>query len=142
MTRMRVHQEQLEVRTSGRGLVEITTEVAAALRRARMETGVATVFCRHTSCSLVLMENADPTARADLEAFFERLAPDGDPRYGHDAEGPDDMSAHLRMALTRSSETIPFARAELQLGTWQGIFLWEHRTSPHRRSVVLSFIGA
>jgi secondary thiamine-phosphate synthase enzyme len=99
------------------------------------------VFCQHTSCSLVIMENADPTAIADLEAYFERLAPDGDRRYAHDAEGPDDMSAHLRMTLTRTSESIPVAEGRLRLGTWQGIFLWEHRTTPHTRAIVVSVVG-
>ncbi len=138
---MPVFQETLEVRTPGRGLRELTQEVAAVVQRSGLKRGHAVVFCPHTSCSLVIMENADPTARQDLEAYFERLAPDGDARYAHDAEGPDDMSAHLRMALTRTSETIPIAEGELLLGTWQGIYLWEHRTSPHRRSIVVCVQG-
>jgi secondary thiamine-phosphate synthase enzyme len=138
---MAVRQETLEIRTPGRGMHEITENVASAVRRAGLNSGNVVVFCRHTSCSLMIMENADPTARRDLEKFFERLAPDGDPRYAHDAEGPDDMSAHLRMALTRTSESIPFSDGRLVLGTWQGIFIWEHRTSPHRRSIVVSVTG-
>lgn len=138
---MPVFQEQLKLRTPGRGLRDITSEVAAVVRRSRLQTGHAVVFCQHTSCSLVIMENADPTAVADLEAYFARLAPDGDPRYAHAAEGPDDMSAHLRMVLTRTSETIPFSGGSLLLGTWQGVFLWEHRTAPHHRSVVVSVSG-
>lgn len=138
---MAVHQETLDIRTTGRGLREITTDVANIVQRSALRAGNVVVFCRHTSCSLVIMENADPTARQDLEAYFDRLAPDGDPRYAHDSEGPDDMSAHLRMALTRTSESIPFSERRLMLGTWQGIFLWEHRTSPHRRSIVVSLVG-
>lgn len=138
---MAVFQETIELRTSGRGLRDLTREIAAIVQRSRLRAGHVVVFCQHTSCSLVIMENADPTARADLEAFFARLAPDGDPRYTHDTEGPDDMSAHLRMALTRTSETIPIADGRLLLGPWQGVFLWEHRTSPHDRSIVVSVQG-
>lgn len=138
---MAVFQHALELRTSGRGLRDITRDVADALKRSGLTAGNAVVFCQHTSCSLVIMENADPSARHDLEAYFERLVPDGDPRYIHDSEGPDDMSAHLRMTLTRTSENIPFARGHLLLGTWQGIFLWEHRTSPHTRTIVISLHG-
>lgn len=138
---MAVFQETLRIRTTGRGLREITKEVATVVTQSRLLAGNVVIFCQHTSCSLIIMENADPSARADLEAFFERLAPDADPRYAHDAEGPDDMSAHLRMALTRTSEAIPFADSRLLLGTWQGVFLWEHRTSPHHRAVVVSVQG-
>lgn len=129
------------MRTRGRGLHDVTQAVAEIVRRSGRRTGSVVVFCQHTSCSLIIMENADPSATADLEAYFARLAPDGDPRYAHDAEGPDDMSAHLRMALTRTSETVPFADGRLQLGTWQGLFLWEHRTSPHARSLVVTVHG-
>ena len=138
---MPISQETLEVRTSGRGLRNITRDVAAVVQRSGQRAGNVVVFCQHTSCSLVMMENAAPSAQRDLEAYFERLAPDGDPRYSHDAEGPDDMTAHLRMALTRTSETIPFADGRLLLGTWQGIFLWEHRTAPHRRTLIVSLTG-
>lgn len=122
-------------------MVEITGRVAAVLRESGARTGVVTVFVRHTSASLVLFENADPTARRDLERFFERIAPDGDPRYAHDLEGPDDMAAHIRMALTRSSESIPVEGGRMLLGTWQGIFLCEHRSAPHRRGVVVTVLG-
>jgi secondary thiamine-phosphate synthase enzyme len=135
-----VHQQIERIETRGRGLAEITDRVAKAVREAGVASGIATVFCRHTSCSLVLMENADPAARADLERFLDRLVPDGT-AYEHTLEGPDDMPSHIKMALTRSSETIPVADGRLLLGTWQGVFLWEHRDRPHRREVVLAVIG-
>lgn len=138
---MAVHQETLTVRTRGPGLHEITEVVARALRASGLLEGVATVFCRHTSCSLVLMENADPSARRDLEAWLDRLVPPHDLHFTHTAEGPDDMPSHIKMALTRSSETIPFADGTLLLGTWQGIFLWEHRQAGHTRQVVLTFLA-
>ena len=125
----------------GRGLHEVTASVSAVVARSGVTTGLCVVFCPHTSASLLLQENADPSARADLLAFFARLAPDGDPRYSHDTEGPDDMAAHLRGAVTRSSETIPVSGGRLALGTWQGIYLAEHRTSPHRRSLVVHVFG-
>jgi secondary thiamine-phosphate synthase enzyme len=138
---MPVHQTTLTIRTKGPGTYEITGEVARALRASGLTQGVATVFCQHTSCSLVLMENADPSARRDLEAWLDRLVPDEDPHFTHTLEGADDMPSHIKMALTRSSETVPFADGQLMLGTWQGIFLWEHRRSAHTRSVVLTFLG-
>jgi secondary thiamine-phosphate synthase enzyme len=138
---MAVHQTTLTLRTRGKGTHEITGEVARALRQSGLQTGVATVFCQHTSCSLVLMENGDPSARRDLEAWLDRLVPEDDPHFTHTLEGADDMPSHIKMALTRSSESIPFADGELLLGTWQGIFLWEHRAAPHTRSVVLTFVG-
>ncbi len=125
--------------TAGRGLYEITDRVQKAVADAGASDGLAVVFCRHTSCSLVLMENADPTARRDLERYLDELVPDGT-GYDHTAEGPDDMPSHIKMALTRSSETIPVSNGRLTLGTWQGIFLWEHRKSPHRRSMVVSVL--
>jgi secondary thiamine-phosphate synthase enzyme len=134
-------QERLEVRTPGRGLTEVTSAVAAVVARSGVATGLCVVFCPHTSASLILQENADPSARADLLAWLARLAPDGDPRHSHDAEGDDDMPAHLRSAVTRSSESIPVAGGRLLLGTWQGIFLAEHRTSPHRRTLVVHVLG-
>lgn len=137
---MGVHHGHLEVRTSGPGLVEVSDGVQRELARSGLRSGVATVFCPHTSCSLVLMENASPEARADLEAWLDRLVPP-DRRFAHDLEGPDDMPAHVKMALTRSSETIPFADGRLLLGTWQGIYLWEHRRAPHSRSLRLAFVG-
>jgi secondary thiamine-phosphate synthase enzyme len=138
---MAVHQTTLTIRTKGAGTYEITDEVARALRASGFAQGVATVFCQHTSCSLVLMENADPSARRDLEAWLDRLVPPTDPHFTHTLEGPDDMPSHIKMALTRTSESIPFADGELLLGTWQGIFLWEHRRAAHTRNIVLSFLG-
>ncbi len=138
---MPVHQAALSIRTRGKGTYEITDEVARALRASGLKQGVATVFCQHTSCSLVLMENADPSARRDLEAWLDRLVPEDDSLFTHTLEGSDDMPSHIRMALTRSSESVPFADGELLLGTWQGIFLWEHRRAPHTRNVVLTFVG-
>jgi len=129
------------MRTPGRGLHEVTRAVAEVVARSRVTTGLCVVFCPHTSASLLLTENADPSARADLEAWLARLAPDGDPRYAHDAEGGDDMAAHLRSAVTRSSETIPVAGGRLALGTWQGVFLAEHRTAPHRRTLLVHVLG-
>lgn len=134
-------QERLELKTPGRGLHEVTDEIGTVVARSGVTTGLCVVFCPHTSASLVLTENADPSARADLLAWLARIAPDGDPRYAHDTEGDDDMAAHLRSAVTRSSETIPVAGGRLALGTWQGIFLAEHRTSPHRRRLVVHVLG-
>jgi secondary thiamine-phosphate synthase enzyme len=138
---MAVYQTMLTIRTRGAGTLEITEQVAQALGKSGMLEGVATVFCQHTSCSLVLMENADASARRDLEAWLDRLVPADDPHFTHTAEGADDMPSHIKMALTRTSETIPFADGQLLLGTWQGIFLWEHRRAPHSRNLVLTFLG-
>jgi secondary thiamine-phosphate synthase enzyme len=138
---MRVHQQAIELRTGGRGMMDISELVDRIVRGSGVTTGLASVFCQHTSCSLLLMENADPTARQDLAAWLERIAPDGDPAYRHDAEGPDDMSAHLRMAVTRTQETLPVGDGRLLLGTWQGLFLCEHRTSPHERRLIVTVWG-
>jgi secondary thiamine-phosphate synthase enzyme len=138
---MPVRTDLLTLRTPGRGTHEITEAVAQALRRSGLREGTVTVFCQHTSCSLVLMENADPSARRDLHCFMDKLAPDGDPAFTHTLEGADDMSSHIKMALTRSAEVLPFKDGRLLLGTWQGIFLWEHRTRPHQRQLVLTFHG-
>ena len=138
---MRHHQETVRIDTPGRGLHEISRQVAAAVERAGMETGLAVVFCRHTSCSLVIQENADPSARRDLERWLERIAPDGDPAYTHKSEGPDDMPSHLRAAVTKTSETIPVSAGRLALGTWQGLFLAEHRHRPHRRELIVHVTG-
>ena len=139
---MTMHQESITVATPGRGLHEVSAQVAAVVARAGLRTGLCVVFCRHTSCSLLIQENADPSARRDLEAWLERLAPEGDPRYTHTAEGPDDMPSHLRAAVTKTSETIPVVDGALALGTWQGIFLAEHRARPHRRTLVVHVQGA
>ena len=138
---MRVETTSIVVPTNGKGTYEITDRIAAAIRRSDVTTGVVTVFVRHTSCSLILMENADPTARRDLEKFFERLVPEDTSYFEHTAEGGDDSTSHIRSVLTRSSEVIPIADGNLQLGTWQGIFLFEHRRAPHRRQIVLSVMG-
>jgi len=135
------HRSSFVVETRGRGTVDITGRVAAAVTAAAAGDGVAHVFCHHTSASLILCENADPTVRHDLDAYFARLVPDGDPRYRHHAEGDDDMPAHIRTVLTDSALTIPVAGGRLDLGTWQGVFLWEHRSSPHRRRVTVTVLS-
>jgi len=136
------HQERLEIHTRGRGLIEITAEVQRIVGASGVQSGLCVVFCRHTSASLLIGENADPSAGADLLDWLERLAPDGDPRYAHAAEGPDDMPAHLRTAVTRTSETVPVLDGRPALGTWQGLFLAEHRRAPHRRTVVVHVQGS
>jgi secondary thiamine-phosphate synthase enzyme len=134
-------QTSLNFRTRGRGTTDITTDVARAVRDAGIDTGVCNVFLRHTSASLILCENAAPAVRQDLETILSRLAPDGDAAYTHDDEGPDDMAAHARTVLTASSLQIPVTGGELALGTWQGIYLWEHRRVPHARRVVVTVLG-
>jgi secondary thiamine-phosphate synthase enzyme len=129
--------KQLSVETSGQGLHDITKEVAAAVRAAGLGEGLCTLFVRHTSASLVIQENADPSAKRDLERWLNRLVPDGDPFYSHNAEGPDDMPGHIKAALTACSVSIPIAGGRLSLGTWQGIYLWEHRKRGSRRELVL-----
>ncbi len=138
---MVVHQSELTVRTPGRGLIEVTAQITGLVRASRITTGACVVFCRHTSASLLITENADPSARRDVLAWLARLAPDGDPRNAHDAEGPDDSAAHQRSAITRTSETIPVSRGELVLGRWQGIFLVEHRLAGHARSLFVHVSG-
>lgn len=134
-------QDEMEVATTGRGFFELTGAVRTLVSRSGLEYGMAQLFTRHTSCSLLITENADPQVRADLERYFSRLVPDGDPLFLHDTEGPDDMPAHVRAALTGASLAIPFSHAGLELGTWQGIYLWEHRTRPHQRQVVVTLTG-
>jgi len=131
----------LKVRTPGRGLLEITDPVGAWVRQRAVSTGLLTVFCRHTSASLLIQENAAREVRSDLEAFFESLAPEDPQRYAHDDEGPDDMPSHLRTALTGVQLSIPIMEGILALGTWQGIYLFEHRRSPHQREVALHLLG-
>jgi secondary thiamine-phosphate synthase enzyme len=138
---MKAITESFDVPTRGKGTYEITDQVESLLRASGIRTGLATVFVRHTSASLVIYENADPTARADLQRYFEDLVPEDHPGLIHTAEGPDDSTSHLRMALTRTSESIPVADGHLQLGTWQGIYLFEHRRASHRRTVVVSLVG-
>src|SRR4051812_10475855 len=137
---MSVRSETFEVQTKGKGTYEITDEVDGIVRRSKIANGSATVFVRHTSCSLVIMENAAPDARRDLEKFFERLVPE-DADYEHDDEGPDDSTSHIRMVLTRTSEVVPIVDGKLQLGTWQGIFLFEHRRAPHHREITVTVMG-
>lgn len=141
MASLRVHTEPLTVRTSGKGTYEITDQISEVLTRSGIVTGTLTAFVQHTSCSLIIMENADPTARRDLEEFFDRLVPENAPYFEHDSEGPDDMPSHIRMVLTRSSEVIPIADSRMQLGTWQGIFLFEHRKAAHKRNVFVTVLG-
>jgi secondary thiamine-phosphate synthase enzyme len=138
---MLVHHDQLEVRTHGKGLYEITDEVQSKIDKSGVRNGTVTVFVQHTSCSIVIMENADPTAQRDLEKFFDRLVPENADYFTHDAEGGDDMPSHIRMVLTRTSETVPIMHGKMQLGTWQGVFLFEHRRAPHRRKVLITTIG-
>jgi len=138
---MSAHVATIEVRTRGKGTIEITDEVARIVAASGIRTGIATVFLQHTSASLVIYENADPSARADLHAFFERLVREDDPNWIHTLEGPDDTTSHLRMALTRTSETIPVQAGRLTLGTWQGIFVFEHRRAPHTRRLIVSVVG-
>ena len=132
---------EFTVTTRGRGFTEITSAVADWVSQSSIATGLATLHLRHTSASLLIQENADPEVRRDLERFFSRLAPDGDPLLQHTSEGDDDMPAHIRTALTTVNLSIPIVRGELALGTWQGIYVWEHRTAPHRRQVVLHLLG-
>lgn len=136
-----IHQSHLEVKTPGRGLINITDDVCAAVSKAGIDIGVCHVFLHHTSASLILCENSDPDVCGDLERFFTRLVPDGDLIYRHTAEGPDDMSAHVRAVLTANSLTIPVTNARPALGRWQGIFVWEHRNSPYKRQVTVTVQG-
>lgn len=135
------HQDSVHVETRGRGTVEITDRVDRIVRASGIVRGLCNVFNHHTSASLIVSENADPGVREDLERFFGRLAPDGDPLFRHTAEGPDDMPAHVRSILTQASISIPVRDGSCDLGTWQGIYLWEHRTAPHRRRLTVTVIG-
>jgi len=138
---MRQSTHVLSFSTSGRGLLEITREIRAWVADQRLRTGLLTVFCKHTSASLLIQENAAREVRSDLEAFFEQIAPEDPTRYAHDDEGPDDMPAHLRTALTQVQLSIPVIEGEPALGTWQGIYLFEHRSRPHERQVALHLLG-
>jgi secondary thiamine-phosphate synthase enzyme len=138
---MRQAQKEIIVATSGQGLYEISDAARAFTKASAIETGQLTAYCRHTSASLVIQENADPDVQRDLLAFFRRLVPDGDPLFVHTMEGPDDMPAHVKSALTHTSLTIPIMSGSLALGTWQGLFLFEHRVQPHSRKVVLHVCG-
>ena len=138
---MSAYADTFAVRTHGKGTYDITTRVERIVRDSGITTGIATVFLQHTSASLVLFENADPSARTDLHAYFERLVPEEADYFVHTAEGADDSTSHIRMVLTRSSEVIPVIGKRLQLGTWQGIFVFEHRRSPHSRRLAISVVG-
>jgi secondary thiamine-phosphate synthase enzyme len=138
---MSVHQQSFEIVTEGRGTREISRDVQAIVAQAGVRTGICQVFVRHTSASLILSENADPDVRRDLESFMGRLVPDGDPLYRHTMEGPDDMPAHVRSVLTQSALSLPVADGCCALGTWQGVYLWEHRSVGHRRRITVTVIG-
>lgn len=135
------YQQAFEIQTRGRGTIEVTREVERRVSASGIDTGIAHVFVQHTGCSLMITENADPSVRRDLETLATRWAPDGDSAYRHDTEGDDDMAAHARAVLTGNSVTVPIGGGELLLGTWQGIYLWEHRTVPHTRSIVVTVVG-
>jgi secondary thiamine-phosphate synthase enzyme len=137
---MRQASGNIEIRTSRQGLVDVTDDVGSWVSAQGLDEGLLTLFCRHTSCSLLVQENAAPAARADLERFFARIAPEGG-GYEHDDEGPDDMPAHIRAALTQVQLSIPLQAGRLALGTWQGVYLFEHRRAPHRRTIALHLIG-
>jgi secondary thiamine-phosphate synthase enzyme len=138
---MRQASTQISVVTRGKGLGEITDSVRTWVASQGMTNGLLTLFCRHTSASLLIQENADPDVRTDLETFFARIAPEGRGLYVHDTEGPDDMPAHIRAALTQTQLSIPLDHGQLTLGTWQGIYVFEHRSTPHRREIVLQLMG-
>lgn len=138
---VRIATADFELRTLGRGFVELDARLRAALAESGVREGVAQVFTQHTSCSLLICENADPVVREDLERYFSRLVRDGDPLFQHDAEGPDDMPAHVRSILTGVSLSLPVRDGDLALGTWQGVYLWEHRAAPHTRKVCVTIVG-
>lgn len=138
---MKQHMDRATVATKGRSLVDVTAEVASALDKSGLDRGLVTVFVRHTSASVIVQENADPAVLRDMERFFARLVPDGDRMFEHDAEGPDDMPAHVRSALTATQVAIPFDKKRLLLGTWQAVYLFEHRSAPHRRELVIHVLG-
>lgn len=138
---MKVYTAELAIRTRGKGTYEISDEIAKIVSDSGIVSGQVTVLLRHTSASLILMENADPSARRDLERWFDRLVREDDPDFVHTLEGPDDMPSHIRMVLTRSSEVIPILRGRMALGTWQGIFIFEHRRQPHQRSIAVTVMG-
>ncbi|MBS0250189.1 MAG: YjbQ family protein [Proteobacteria bacterium] len=138
---MRQYQQTLTLETRGQSLTELTLDVVQIVSDAEIEVGLAHIFCRHTSASLLIQENADPDVQRDLVAFFKRLVPDGDPLFVHRSEGADDMPAHVKSALTQTTLTIPIANGRLLLGTWQGIYLFEHRARPHERQIIVHVIG-
>ncbi len=137
-----IKQQRLQVQTRGRGTYDITRQVERIVHESSVRTGLCHLFIQHTSASLILCENADPSVRDDLEVFMARLVPDGDPLFEHTQEGPDDMPAHLRSILTNMDLTLPVSDGHCALGTWQGIFLWEHRTHPHQRQIMITIQGS
>ena len=138
---MHVHQERLEVATRGRGLYDVSRRVQSAIDASGIATGLCTIFVQHTSASLVIQENAAPSVRRDMEAWMERLAPEDPKAYQHHDEGPDDMPGHLRATITKTSEVVPITKGRLALGTWQAIYLWEHRVAPHLRTLAITILG-
>ena len=138
---MAIFQESLQINTSRRGTVQITNDVQKFVSNSGLQQGLCHLFIKHTSASLILCENADPDVRVDLETFMQNIVPDGDPMFCHDTEGPDDMPAHVRTIITNVSLTIPISNSQCQLGTWQGVYLWEHRTIPHSRIVIMTLYG-
>lgn len=139
--RFMIRHTTIQVRTKGKGTYEFTEEIGRVCHTSGIKDGTVTIFVQHTSCSLIIMENADPSARRDLHVFFDALVPENDPNFIHTAEGPDDMPSHIRSVLTRTSEVIPISGGQLLLGTWQGVFLFEHRKAPHVRKVVITVMG-
>lgn len=139
---MQQYQEHIAIETHGQGLIEITRDVARIVAASTIATGMVHIFCQHTSASLLIQENADPDVQRDLLAFFKRLVPDGDPLFRHTSEGPDDMPAHVKTALTQTALAIPITGGQLALGTWQGIYLFEHRTRRHTRTLIVHAFGA
>lgn len=139
---MKVHQDSVSVQTAGAGFVDVTARIAAVVAASAVETGLCTVFLQHTSASLVIQENADPAVLRDLAKWMARIAPEDARAYEHADEGPDDMPGHLRASITKTSETIPITKGRLALGTWQALYLWEHRATPHTRNLVVTVVGA
>ena len=139
---MKVHQDSVSVQTAGAGFVDVTARIAAVVAASAVETGLCTVFLQHTSASLVIQENADPAVLRDLAKWMARIAPEDARAYEHADEGPDDMPGHLRASITKTSETIPITKGRLALGTWQALYLWEHRATPHLRNLVVTVVGA
>ena len=138
---MGIYKKEWGIETKGQGTYEITSAVVDGLQESTLEDGLCNVFVRHTSCSLILMENADPSAMADLQLYMNQLVPENYSGFTHTYEGADDMPSHIKMVLTKTSENIPFSKSSLELGTWQGLFLWEHRTIPHHRKLVFTYLG-
>jgi secondary thiamine-phosphate synthase enzyme len=138
---VKVHQESIDLLARGRGIHDVTREVRAVVRRSGVRAGLCSVFVQHTSASLIVQENADPAVRRDLQSWAERIAPEDPRAYEHDTEGPDDMPAHLRAAMTRTEETLPVRDGELAMGTWQAVYLWEHRRAAHARTLVVTVMG-